>query len=50
MFYLNVLLISLPGRRKAWMSLSSARGRTIFGNPNVVYLIINICLVRTLTN
>jgi len=30
MFYLNVRLISPSSRRKAWLSLSSARRRTIF--------------------
>ena len=42
-FFLNVRLISPPRRRKAWLTLSSARRRAIFGNPNVrVYLIITI--------
>jgi len=48
---LKVRLIILPSHRKAWLSLASARRRTIFGNPNVrVYLIIDICLIRKLTN
>jgi len=43
--------VSPPSRRKAWLSFSSARRRANFGNPNVrVYLIIDTCLVRTLTN
>ena len=51
MFYLNVRFISPPSCRKAWLSLSSAQQRAIYGNPNVcVYLIIDTCLVRTLTN
>jgi len=51
MFYLNVRLISPSDHRKAWLSVSSDRLRTIFGNPKVrVYLIIDTFLERTLTN
>jgi len=35
MIYLNVGFISPPSHRKAWLSLSSAWRRVIFGNPNV---------------